>query len=213
MQVSILNQEKEKVGSLSLDNAIWQIPYSAHVVSLIIRSYLANQRQGTSKVKTRGEVKGSTRKIYRQKGTGGARHGSRYAPQFYGGGRAHGPSGEENHQLQANKKVKRKAFQMILNKKLENNEITIVEGLELKEYKTKQANNALTSLGIRELKTLIILSVQESKNEGIKRAFQNLPKVELANSQTINAYKAMYHPVLLFTKAAFSELEQRLSSV
>src|SRR4051812_43857335 len=130
MEINIINQNKENVGNLPLDE-IWQSPYSIQVVSLAIRAYLANQRQGTSKVKKRGEVEGSTRKIYRQKGTGGARHGARYAPQFRGGGIAFGPSGEKNYQIQVNKKVKKRALQSILSKKMENKKVIIIKAINL----------------------------------------------------------------------------------
>jgi len=107
-QVGVINCQGKIVNKISLNPAIWEVPLSKWNISLANRYYLANQRQGTKKVKTRGEVKGSTRKIYRQKGTGGARHGHRYAPQFVGGGVAFGPTGEENYSLDINKKFKKK---------------------------------------------------------------------------------------------------------
>lgn len=177
-----------------------------------MRSYLANQRQATSKVKTRGEVKGSTRKIYRQKGTGGARHGSKYAPQFRGGGISFGPTGKENYHCQINKKVKKKALQSILSKKNEDQEITVINQINLPYYKTKEANKFLTQLKVNDKKVLIILSVQESKNEEIKRAFRNLPKVGLSNSKLTNVYEIMNHSSILFTQEAFTEMEGRLKN-
>ncbi|RHZ37548.1 50S ribosomal protein L4 [endosymbiont GvMRE of Glomus versiforme] len=210
MQINVINQKQEIVGNLPLNPEIWQSPYSAHTVSLVIRSYLANQRQATSKVKTRGEVKGSTRKIYRQKGTGGARHGARYAPQFRGGGIAFGPTGQENYRCQINKKVKKKAFQSVLSKKNAKGEITVIDKINLSEYKTKKANNLLTELKLNDKKILIIFSTQESKNEEVKRAFHNLPKVEMTNSKLINTYAMINHSTLLFTQDAFNEIEEKL---
>src|SRR4051812_31102208 len=171
MQINIINQEQKTVGNLPLDPAIWQTPYSAHTVSLVVRSYLNKQRQATSKVKDRGEVKGSTRKIYRQKGTGGARHGSRYAPQFRGGGISFGPTGEENYHYQVNKKVKKKALQSILSKKNQAQAVMVIDQINLPVYKTKAANHLLTQLKINDKKLLIIFSTQESQNEAIKKAF------------------------------------------
>src|SRR3954453_20994836 len=110
MEINIINQEQEIVGNLPLNSAVWQSPYSAHAVSLVVRSYLANQRQGTSKTKSKGEVSGGGRKPHRQKGTGQARQGSIRAPQFRGGGTVFGPTGEENYHCRINKKVIKKAF-------------------------------------------------------------------------------------------------------
>src|SRR3954449_5977031 len=105
-QIGVINHQGKIVNNILLNPTIWQVPLSHLNISLANRYYLANQRQGTKKVKTRGEISGSTRKIYRQKGTGGARHGHRYAPQFVGGGVAFGPTGEENYSLNINKKFK-----------------------------------------------------------------------------------------------------------
>src|SRR5213078_3208321 len=105
-QIEVVNQSGKVVNSLPLPSPIAQSSFSPFQLSLVYRSYQANQHQNTAKVKTRGEVKGSTRKIYRQKGTGGARHGARYAPQFRGGGISFGPTGKENYHCQINKKVK-----------------------------------------------------------------------------------------------------------
>ncbi|CAH1760569.1 15231_t:CDS:2, partial [Entrophospora sp. SA101] len=187
-EINIINQKQEIVGNLPLNSEVWQSPYSAHAVSLVVRSYLANQRQATSKVKSRGEVKGSTRKIYRQKGTGGARHGSRYAPQFRGGGISFGPTGQENYHCQINKKVRKKALQSVLSKKNAKGEIMVIDKINLSEYKTKEANKFLTQLKLNAKKVLIIFSTQESKNEATKRAFRNLPKIAMTNSKIVNTY-------------------------
>jgi large subunit ribosomal protein L4 len=193
-----------------LDPAIWQTPYSAHAVSLTVRSYLGNQRQGTSKVKNRGEVKGSTKKIRPQKGTGGARHGSRYAPQFRGGGIAHGPTGKENYHYQVNKKVKKKALQSTLSKKNQAQEIMIIDQINLSSYKTKEANNFLTQLKVNDKKLLIIFSTLENKNEKTKKSFRNLPNVSLSNSKKVNVYEVINHSLILFTQEAFTEMEERI---
>jgi len=210
MQINIINKEQETVGNFSLDPEIWQLPYSAHAVSLVVRSYLASQRQGTSKTKSKGEVSGGGRKPWKQKGTGRARQGSIRAPQFRGGGTTFGPTGEENYHCQINKKVKKKAFQSILSKKNEEQEILVINQISLPNYKTKEANNFLTQLKANDKKVLIIFSVQESKNWELRRAFRNLPKVELSNSKLANVYEIMNHSPILFTQEAFAEVERRL---
>ena len=211
-EINVINQKQEIMSNLSLNPEIWQSPYSVHAVSLVVRSYLNNQRQGTSKVKNRGEVKGSTRKIYRQKGTGGARHGSRYAPQFRGGGISFGPTGQENYHCQVNKKVRKKALQSVLSKKNEKGEIMIIDKINLSKVKTKEANNLLAQLKLNEKKVLIVFSAQESKNEEIKRAFRNLPRVTITSSKLANTYSMITHSILLFTQEGFNEIEKRLKS-
>src|SRR5205809_878931 len=115
-QAKVVNNKVEVISDFPFNAAIWETPLSTLNLSLANRYYLANQTQGTSKVKTRGEVAGSTRKIYRQKGTGSARHGHRYAPQFRGGGVAFGPRGEKNHHS-LNKKERILAMRVILAEK------------------------------------------------------------------------------------------------
>ncbi|CAH1765139.1 4440_t:CDS:2 [Entrophospora sp. SA101] len=179
---------------------------------------LENQQQqteprteiGTSKTKSRGEVKGSTRKIYRQKGTGGARHGQR--SQVPGRGIAHGPTGKENYHCQVNKKVRKKALQSALSKKNEKGEIMVIDKISFSEYKTKEANKLLTQLKLNEKKVLIIFSMQESKNEEVKRAFRNLPKVAMTSSKLVNTYSMITHSILLFTQESFNETEKRLKN-
>ncbi|CAG8643814.1 4088_t:CDS:2, partial [Ambispora leptoticha] len=120
--------------------------------------------KGTSKVKTRGEVKGSTRKIYRQKGTGGARHGHRYAPQF-------------------------KALQSLLGERMRNKKLMVVDKLELDNYKTKEAEKFLNLLPAKQAKTLLILAHQEENKEKIIRSFRNLPYISISDSKSVNAYQ------------------------
>ena len=145
-QIEVINHQGQAVDKISLNSAIWEVPLSKWNVSLANRYYLANQRQGTKKVKTRGEIRGSTRKIYRQKGTGGARHGHRYAPQFVGGGVAFGPRGIENYSLDINKKLKKKVFQSLLGEKIWNKRLIVIDKLELSNYKTQEAEKLLNNL-------------------------------------------------------------------
>src|SRR5947209_20200089 len=122
-QADVINQKGEVVKNFLLNSPLWQVPLSRWNVSLANRYYLFNQRQATSKTKSRGEIRGSTRKIYRQKGTGGARHGARNAPQFRSGGVAFGPRGQSNFFLKVNKKFKDRVFKSILVEKLKEKKI------------------------------------------------------------------------------------------
>jgi large subunit ribosomal protein L4 len=175
------------------------------------RYYLANQRQGTKKVKSRGEVSGSTRKIYRQKGTGGARHGHRYAPQFRGGGVAFGPTGKENHSLSINKKFKKKVLQSILSEKMRNNQLIVIEKINLNNYKTKEAVNLLDALPTKKSKTLLVLAQEEENKEKITRSFRNLPYINVTDSKSMNSLQVLSPGYLLFTHTSFTETEKRLS--
>lgn len=174
------------------------------------RYYSFNQRQSTSKVKSRGEIKGSTRKIYRQKGTGGARHGARNAPQFRSGGVAFGPTGEENYSLKINNKLKKKVLQSLLGERMRKQEILVVDNLVFDNYKTKEAEKFLNILPIKKSKTLLVLSSKEENKEKVISSFRNLPYVDISDSKSINSSQLLSPRYLLFTHSALTETEQRL---
>lgn len=204
MEIKILKQDDPS------SNKLWQESYSTWAVNLAHRHYLANQRQGTSKVKSRGEVKASTRKIWKQKHTGRARHGALTAPQFRGGGIAFGPSNEKNYSFKVNKKVKKKALQSILSKKIEEQKVKVIKEIPLANYKTKEAKNFLFQFGLGEKKLLIIFSTEENKNNELIRSFRNLPQVSTTSGQLVNTYQVLIAPEVLFTDNAFNEVEKRL---
>ena len=210
-QVEEINRKGKVVNNFSLNSSKQEVPLSRWNVSLVNRYYLANQRQGTSKVKNRGEVNGSTRKIYRQKGTGGARHGHRYAPQFRGGGVAFGPRGVENHSLNINKKLRKNVFQSLLGEKMRQQGVIVVDKIELENYKTKEAKNFLNSFPSKDQKSLIILGEKEENKEKIIRSFRNLPYISVSDSRTVNPSQVLSPHYLIFTQSAFSEVEKRLS--
>ncbi|CAG8437279.1 6933_t:CDS:2 [Ambispora leptoticha] len=165
-------------------------------------------RQATSKIKTRGEIRGSTRKIYRQKGTGGARHGHRYAPQFRGGGVAFGPTGKENYSLKVNAKFKEKVFQSLLSEKIYNKAVIVVDKVKLDNYKTKEAEKFLKILptkAISKTKVLLILTNNEENKQFITRSFRNLPYVNVSDSKSINPNQLLLSNYLVFTHLALTE--------
>jgi large subunit ribosomal protein L4 len=175
---------------------------------------LFNQRQATSKVKSRGEIAGSTRKIYRQKGTGGARHGHRYAPQFRGGGIAFGPTGKENFSLKVNTKLKEKIFRSLLSEKMCNKAIIIIDKVKLEDYKTKEAEKFLRVLPTKEIiraKILLVLANSEENKQEITRSFRNLPYVNISDSKSINSNHLLTSNYLVFTHLALTETEKRLN--
>lgn len=209
-KLEIVNQKGEVVNTFQLNSPIWQVPLSARNSSLVNRYYSFNQRQSTSKVKSRGEIKGSTRKIYRQKGTGGARHGARNAPQFRSGGVAFGPTGEENYSLKINNKLKKKVFQSLLGERMRKKEIFVVDNLTFDNYKTKEAEKFFNVLPIKKSKTLLVLASAEENKEKIISAFRNLPYINISDSKSINSSQLLSPRYLLFTSSALTETEQRL---
>jgi len=137
-KIDLLAINGQKVGSLDLPKEIFEVKINEPLMAQAVRVHLANQRRAKPKVKNRSEIRGSRRKIWRQKGTGRARHGDRYAPIFVGGGRAHGPTGQENHQLKLTKKMKRRALFAALSLKLKQGEVVAVKDLAKIEPKTRQ---------------------------------------------------------------------------
>lgn len=212
-KLNIINQEGEVIGNYQLNSAAWYktSPLSSWNVSLANRYYLSNQRKANSKTKSRGEIRGSTRKIYKQKGSGRARHGHRYAPQFRGGGVAFGPTGKENYSLAINKKFKKNLFQSALREKVYNEKLIIVDNIKFNSYKTKEATSFLNSLSLgKNVKVLIVFSNKE-KEKPI-RAFRNLPWIDVSESEKISFLQVMLFDHLIFTSVSFSEVENRLSA-
>jgi len=210
-QVEIINKKGEVVNSFQLNSPLWQVPLSRWNVSLVNRHYLFNQRQGTSKTLSRGEITGSTRKIYRQKGTGGARHGARNAPQFVGGGVSFGPRGESNFSLKVNKKLSKKVLQSILGERMRKKEILVVDNLNFDNYKTKEAEKFLHVLPVKKVKTLMVLSENDENKQKIICAFRNLPYINITNNKLLNTYELLSPKYVIFTHSALTQIQERLS--
>lgn len=210
-QVEVINKKGEVVNNLSLNSTIWSVPLSNWNVSLTNRYYLFNKRQSTRKTLKRGEVVGSTRKIYKQKGTGGARHGAITAPQFRGGGVAFGPTGQENYSLKINKKLKKQVFQSLLGEKMQKKQLIVIDNLNLDNYKTKEAEKFLAILPNKKAKTLLVLANKEENKEKITAAFRNLPYINITDSNSLNSNQLLSPKYFLFTSSALVETEQRLS--
>lgn len=177
------------------------------LIAHYVRVYLANQRQGTVSTKTRGEVSGSTRKIYRQKGTGRARHGDIKAPIFVGGGVAHGPK-MRDFSLKINKKQKNKVFLMVLKEKIENQLLMILEDVSGLKPKTKDFVSLLNGLNLKnEKKLLIVYSKKDNKN--LVLGSRNLDNVILSSVESLNPYLLLTTSKALFTKTAFEILMRK----
>jgi large subunit ribosomal protein L4 len=205
MQVDVLSIKGAKTGrSVELADDIFGTEPNNHVVYLAVKQYLAAQRQGTHKVKTRLEVKGSSKKLHRQKGTGGSRKGNIRNPLFKGGGTIFGPK-PRDYDFKLNRKVKDLAKISALSYKAKENAIVVVEDINLTAPKTKQFVEIMNSLKIDSKKTLVILP---EYNENLQLSVRNIPNALGVQFADINTYDIVNADVLLFTESTaklFSE--------
>ena len=202
-KTALYNMEGKAIGEIELSDAIFAAPINEAAMHLMVRSYLAAQRQGTQSALTRGEVRGGGRKIYRQKGTGTARHPGNRAPQFQHGGVVFAPK-PRDYDLAVNKKVRRLAFRSAMTAKLNAGEIVVVDKLELKEAKTKLMAQALKNLQA-EKKALVVLPERE---ENVIRATANLPQAKVSYVNTLNVYDILNAGKVVLTKAAKDSVEE-----
>ena len=202
-KTALYNMEGKAIGEVELSDAIFAAPINEAAMHLMVRSYLAAQRQGTQSALTRGEVRGGGRKIYRQKGTGNARHHGNRAPQFKHGGVVFAPK-PRDYDLAVNKKVRRLAFKSAMTSKLNAGEIIVVDKLELKEAKTRLMAETLKKLQA-EKKALVVLPERE---ESVVRATANLPQAKVSYVNTLNVYDILNADKLVMTKAAKECVEE-----
>jgi large subunit ribosomal protein L4 len=212
MQLDIYNIKGEKTGrSVEMPDDIFAATPNDHVIYLSVKQYLAAQRQGTHKVKTRMEVKGSSKKLHKQKGTGGARKGNIRNPLYKGGGTIFGPK-PRDYSFKLNRKVKDLAKVSALSYKAKENAIMVIEDINMETPKTKEFVGILNSLSIGNKKTLFILP---ENNESMHLATRNIGRVLTSALQDINTYDIMNSNVLLFTEGAtkiFSEEAEELEA-
>ncbi len=194
-----------KFSTVSVSDEVFGAAVNQNLLSQAIRVYLSNKRQGTSKVKTRGEVIGSRKKIWKQKGTGNARHGAKSAPIFVGGGVAHGPKGIENWNLSLSKVMRRKALITALSAQAEN--IVVADNLSEIEGKTKNAAKFLDTINVTGKKVLLIL---DTNSVDVLRAFNNIPEVKIIQDVLVNALDVAAVESVVMTKAALKSIEARL---
>ncbi|HPZ89106.1 MAG TPA: 50S ribosomal protein L4 [Flavihumibacter sp.] len=207
MQVDILNIEGKKTGrTLELPEEIFGIEPNDHVIYLSVKQYLAAQRQGTHKVKTRMEVKGASRKLHKQKGTGGSRKGNIRNPLYKGGGTIFGPK-PRGYDLKLNRKVKDLAKMSALAYKAKENAIVVVEDINLSTPKTKSFTAALKALNIEGKKTLFVLP---EGNDNLYLSLRNIPTVNGTMLSDVNTYDIVNAQVLVLSESAakvFTEAE------
>jgi large subunit ribosomal protein L4 len=190
-----------------LSDEIFAIVPNDHAIYLDVKQYLANQRQGTHKSKERNEIAGSTKKIKKQKGTGGARAGSIKSPLFRGGGRVFGPR-PRDYSFKLNKKVKQLARKSAIAYKVKDNSIMVLENIEFDAPKTKNYLTLLSGLSLTDKKTLLVLP-EENKN--VYLSSRNLPKAKVVTVNDVNTYQVLHADQLVICEGSVSMLETILS--
>ncbi len=199
MELVVLNAEGlQTENKVVLKDEIFGLEPNDHAIYLDVKQYLANQRQGTHKAKQRGEVSGSTRKLKKQKGTGGARCGSIKSPLFVGGGRVFGPV-PRDYSFKLNKKLKQLARKSALSYKAQAEAITVVENVMMDTPKTKAFISLVKNLNLTDKKILVVV---EAGNYNLKLSARNLPKVKVIDAANINTYDVMNCTNILFVDSA-----------
>jgi large subunit ribosomal protein L4 len=207
MELIIVDKKGKETGKkVSFADQVFGIEPNDHAIYLDTKLFLANQRQGTHKAKERAEVKGSTKKIKKQKGTGGARAGAITSPVFVGGGRVFGPR-PRNYTFSLNKKVKDLANRSALSYKLKANDVQVLSSFDLKAPKTKEFSSVLSNLGLENKKVLVITS---DLDNNVYLSGRNLTKVKIMPSSDVNTYSVLNADKLLFLEGAVEKLTERL---
>ena len=207
MEVSVLNINGQETGrKVTLNESIFGIEPNDHVLYLDVKQYLANQRQGTAKTKERSELSGSTRKLGRQKGGGGARRGDINSPVLVGGARVFGPK-PRDYGFKLNKKVKQLARKSALSYKAQENSIVVVEDFNLDAPKTKDFVNIAKNLKVDGRKSHLVLP---EVNKNVYLSARNLQQAEVMTASTLNTYKVLNADVLIVTENSLKAIDEIL---
>jgi len=201
--IKVVDMAGKNVGEMTLSDAIFAQEVNTAVLHAAVRTYLANQRQGTQSTLTRTEVSGGGKKPWRQKGTGRARQGSTRAPQWTHGGVALGPK-PRSYRISLNKKVKRVAFKSALSDKVATENMIVVDNIATTEYKTKVMANMLNAVGAAK-KSLVVLA---EKDEKVVASLANIPGVKVAYVNTLNVYDILNADSFVCAKAAVEKIEE-----
>jgi large subunit ribosomal protein L4 len=208
MSLQVVKYTGEKTTrKVDLSESVFAVEPNDHAIWLDVKSYLANQRQGTHKSKQRNEISGSSKKIKKQKGTGGARAGNIKNPQFKGGGRVFGPQ-PRDYSFKLNKKVKDLARRSALSYKAKDNAIAILEDFSFDKAQTKQFVSLLKSLSLNEKKTLLVLP---EANKNISLSGRNVAKAKIITASQINTYDVINADQLILVEGAVSKIDSLLT--
>ena len=208
MELSVISKSGKKTDkTVKLSKAVFEIEPNDHAIYLDVKQYLANQRQGTHKTKERAEIHRTTKKLKRQKGTGGARAGSMKSPLFRGGGRVFGPR-PRDYSFKLNKKVKELARRSALSYKAKDNSITILEEINFDTHKTKNYVELLGNLKLDDRRTLIVLP---DNNKNIVLASRNVVDSKVVTAADLNTYDILNADNLILIESSVKKIENTLS--
>jgi len=207
MKLDVINIEGKKIENIEIMDTIFSLKPNKKIIQSVVDYQMNLFKPRTAKTKQRNEIKGSTAKIYAQKGTGGARHSSRKAPIFVGGGIAHGPKGNVYRLKKINKKVKKLALLHLLSQKNKIKSIHVVEDFKSEIKKTKIFNNFLEK---NNLKNSLIISDKNSKTNIYKSA-KNIPNIKIIDEDGANVYDLLKYKNVIFTFSSIKKVQERLS--
>lgn len=208
-EIPVLSFSKGEKGKIVLPEAVFNAKINTALIAQAVRVFLSNQRKAFAKVKSRSEVSGSRIKVWKQKGTGRARHGDRYAPIFVGGGVTHGPKGDRNFKRTLPLKMKRLALFSVLTAKLKEEKVIVVDGLKSIDPKTRPAISRLKELtGIKEKESCLLVLPESWGNT--KKAFRNAPFIDIFLADNINTYLVLNHRWLVFTPESINKLTDKV---
>lgn len=210
MDYPLYNQEAEKVGKVSLPDSVFGVSMNKDLLYQVVTSQMGNKRQITAHTKDRGEVRGGGKKPWKQKGTGRSRHGSIRSPIWKGGGVTFGPRKERIFKTKINKKMARKALFVVLSSKVKDKELTVIDSVELKNWKTKEMAGVISKIsGLFPVKHGSLLLVTPGKlGDTIERVARNIPKVDIMEAKNLNALDVAARKNLLVFKEALDVIKK-----
>ena len=204
--VDVKNIKGKKVTTIDLVDRIFNVPVKSNVLHQVVNMQLANRRAAGASVKHRSDVRGSTRKLYRQKGTGRARRGDIKSPLLRGGGVVFGPDGR-TYAFKVPKKIRQLALKMALSSKLQTDELIVLDKFELPQIKTRDFINILS--GLKLSNALIVL---EEKNDNLELSSRNVPDVKVLQSKGLNVYDILKYKTLILLEPVIKNIERRLAA-
>jgi large subunit ribosomal protein L4 len=204
-KINVYDLNRKNVGEIDLSEAVFGAEVNEGLLYEVLKAQLASKRAGTASTKNRAAVAGSTRKLLKQKGSGGSRHGSISAPTYVGGGQVHGPV-PRSYSYRPPRKMRSGAMRSALSLKLKEGHLTVVENFELAEVKTKNLANILAKLEVS--KSAVLVDIVD--NENLKLSVRNLPKHQFLPPEGVNLYDVLRFEHVVLTKKAVAALEERL---
>ena len=205
-KIKTLDKTNKASGNIEIDDSITDTPYNRNVVSEVVRQFLASKQQGTHSTKNRAEVAYSTRKLYRQKGTGSARSGSAKSPIRRHGGTIFGPQ-FRSHSIRLNKKTRLLATKSAFAEKIRQDDVIVIDKLELNDNKTKNLKSLLSKLNLNSK----VLIVTDQISDNLQLASRNLREVHVLSHRSLNVYEIMKNDKVVFTKKAIESFIERFS--